>query len=49
MKMVIYQQVNVLPMTEDNIAHWKTAEGPLAAALQNNLTKSITLGFKMVF
>ncbi|KAF7352207.1 hypothetical protein MVEN_01184000 [Mycena venus] len=28
--------------------HWKNAEGPLAAALQNDLTRSITLGFKMV-
>ncbi|KAJ6553298.1 hypothetical protein B0H19DRAFT_1263694 [Mycena capillaripes] len=28
-------------------AHWKTAEGPLAAALKDNLAKSITLGFKM--
>ncbi|KAJ6597612.1 hypothetical protein DFH09DRAFT_1304393 [Mycena vulgaris] len=29
-------------------AHWKTAEGPLAAALNADLTRSITLGFKMV-
>ncbi|KAJ6552805.1 hypothetical protein B0H19DRAFT_154581 [Mycena capillaripes] len=29
-------------------AHWKTADGPLAAALKNDLTKSITLGFKMI-
>ncbi|KAJ6597627.1 hypothetical protein DFH09DRAFT_82964 [Mycena vulgaris] len=29
-------------------AHWKTAEGPLAAALKDDLTRSVTLGFKMV-
>ncbi|KAJ7481977.1 hypothetical protein FB451DRAFT_139611 [Mycena latifolia] len=29
-------------------AHWKTAEGPLAAALKEDLTRSITLGFKMI-
>ncbi|KAJ6552800.1 hypothetical protein B0H19DRAFT_1377604 [Mycena capillaripes] len=29
-------------------AHRKTADGPLAAALEDNLTKSITLGFKMI-
>ncbi|KAJ6597706.1 hypothetical protein DFH09DRAFT_1399389 [Mycena vulgaris] len=29
-------------------AYWKTAEGPLAAALKENLTRSVTLGFKMV-
>ncbi|KAJ7862697.1 hypothetical protein B0H13DRAFT_2354546 [Mycena leptocephala] len=28
--------------------HWKNAEGPLAAALKDDLTRSITLGFKMV-
>ncbi|KAJ6478473.1 hypothetical protein C8R47DRAFT_632283 [Mycena vitilis] len=27
---------------------WKTAEGPLAAALQDDHTRSITLGFKLV-
>ncbi|KAJ7077496.1 hypothetical protein C8R44DRAFT_755183 [Mycena epipterygia] len=27
--------------------HWKNAEGPLAAALKNDLRKSIRLGFKM--
>ncbi|KAJ7613609.1 hypothetical protein DFH06DRAFT_144082 [Mycena polygramma] len=29
-------------------ACWNTAEGPLAAALQEDHTRSITLGFKMV-
>ncbi|KAJ7692843.1 hypothetical protein B0H17DRAFT_1179174 [Mycena rosella] len=29
-------------------AHWKAAEGPLAAALKDDLTRSITLGFKMI-
>ncbi|KAJ6597682.1 SCA7, zinc-binding domain-containing protein [Mycena vulgaris] len=29
-------------------AYWKTAEGPLAAALKNDLAKSVTLGFKMI-
>ncbi|KAJ7659447.1 hypothetical protein B0H17DRAFT_342318 [Mycena rosella] len=29
-------------------AHWKTAAGPLAAALKDDLTRSITLGFKMI-
>ncbi|KAJ6474101.1 hypothetical protein DFH09DRAFT_1215920 [Mycena vulgaris] len=29
-------------------AHWRTAEGPLAAALKDDLTRSVTLGFKMV-
>ncbi|KAJ6597683.1 hypothetical protein DFH09DRAFT_1023016 [Mycena vulgaris] len=29
-------------------AHWKTAENPLAAALKDDLTRSVTLGFKMV-
>ncbi|KAJ7481979.1 hypothetical protein FB451DRAFT_139623 [Mycena latifolia] len=29
-------------------AFWKTAEGPLAVALKDNLTRSITLGFKMI-
>ncbi|KAJ7143879.1 hypothetical protein C8R44DRAFT_141205 [Mycena epipterygia] len=29
-------------------AYWKTAEGPLAAALKDDLAKSITLGFKMI-
>ncbi|KAJ7481984.1 hypothetical protein FB451DRAFT_139660 [Mycena latifolia] len=29
-------------------AYWKTAEGPLAAALKEDLTRSITLGFKMI-
>ncbi|KAJ7442032.1 hypothetical protein FB451DRAFT_1377122 [Mycena latifolia] len=29
-------------------AHWKTAECPLAAALEEDLMRSITLGFKMV-
>ncbi|KAJ7481944.1 hypothetical protein FB451DRAFT_139288 [Mycena latifolia] len=29
-------------------AYWKTAEGPLAAALRDDLTRSITLGFKMI-
>ncbi|KAJ6597705.1 hypothetical protein DFH09DRAFT_1356857 [Mycena vulgaris] len=29
-------------------AYWKTAEGPLAAALKENLAKSVTLGFKMI-
>ncbi|KAF7333458.1 hypothetical protein MVEN_02361900 [Mycena venus] len=28
--------------------YWKAAEGPLAAALKNDLTRSITLGFKLV-
>ncbi|KAJ7150043.1 hypothetical protein C8R43DRAFT_1128105 [Mycena crocata] len=28
--------------------HWKNAEGPLAAALKNNVTTSVTLGLKMV-
>ncbi|KAJ6597715.1 hypothetical protein DFH09DRAFT_1399418 [Mycena vulgaris] len=28
-------------------AHWKTAEGPLAAALKENLTRSVSRGFKM--
>ncbi|KAJ7889725.1 hypothetical protein B0H13DRAFT_882595 [Mycena leptocephala] len=27
---------------------WKMAEGPLAAALKNDLQRSITLGFKMI-
>ncbi|KAJ6558359.1 hypothetical protein B0H19DRAFT_134807 [Mycena capillaripes] len=29
-------------------AHWKTADGPLAVALKDDLTRSITLGFKMI-
>ncbi|KAJ7935246.1 SCA7, zinc-binding domain-containing protein [Mycena leptocephala] len=29
-------------------AFWKTAEVPLAAALKRDLTKSVTLGFKMI-
>ncbi|KAJ7079907.1 hypothetical protein C8R44DRAFT_824576 [Mycena epipterygia] len=29
-------------------AYWKTADGPLAAALKKDLMKSVTLGFKMV-
>jgi hypothetical protein len=29
-------------------AHWRKAEGPLAAALKDNVTTSITLGFKMI-
>ncbi|KAF8146010.1 hypothetical protein K438DRAFT_531195 [Mycena galopus ATCC 62051] len=29
-------------------AHGKTADGPLAAALKDDLTRSITLGFKMI-
>ncbi|KAJ7651905.1 hypothetical protein B0H17DRAFT_1147501 [Mycena rosella] len=29
-------------------AHWKTAEGPLADALKDDLIRSITLGFKMI-
>ncbi|KAJ6597693.1 hypothetical protein DFH09DRAFT_83731 [Mycena vulgaris] len=29
-------------------AHWRTAEGPLAAALKDDLTRSVNLGFKMV-
>ncbi|KAJ7481986.1 hypothetical protein FB451DRAFT_1556124 [Mycena latifolia] len=29
-------------------AFWKTAEGPLAVALKDDLTRSITLGFKMI-
>ncbi|KAJ6597760.1 hypothetical protein DFH09DRAFT_1304527 [Mycena vulgaris] len=29
-------------------AHWKTAEGLLAAALKDDLAKSIILGFKMI-
>ncbi|KAJ6542926.1 hypothetical protein B0H19DRAFT_312437 [Mycena capillaripes] len=29
-------------------ASWKTAEGPLAAALRDDTTRSITLGFKMI-
>ncbi|KAJ7913600.1 hypothetical protein B0H13DRAFT_471068 [Mycena leptocephala] len=29
-------------------AYWKLAKGALAAALQDDLTKSITLGFKMI-
>ncbi|KAJ7435732.1 hypothetical protein FB451DRAFT_250069 [Mycena latifolia] len=29
-------------------AYWKTAEGPLAAALKDDSTRSITLGFKMI-
>ncbi|KAF8207716.1 hypothetical protein K438DRAFT_343027 [Mycena galopus ATCC 62051] len=28
--------------------HWKSAEGPLAEALKSDLTRSVTLGFKMV-
>ncbi|KAJ6560097.1 hypothetical protein B0H19DRAFT_109104 [Mycena capillaripes] len=28
--------------------HWKEAEGPLAAALKNDLIRSITLGFKLI-
>ncbi|KAJ7833432.1 hypothetical protein B0H14DRAFT_2800709 [Mycena olivaceomarginata] len=28
--------------------HWKNAEGPLAAALKDDLQRSITLGFKMI-
>ncbi|KAJ7480203.1 hypothetical protein B0H11DRAFT_1915953 [Mycena galericulata] len=30
------------------LACWKTAEGPLAAALKDDLAKSVTLGFKMI-
>ncbi|KAJ7692852.1 hypothetical protein B0H17DRAFT_512436 [Mycena rosella] len=29
-------------------ARWKTPDGPLAAALKDDLTRSITLGFKMI-
>ncbi|KAJ7227501.1 hypothetical protein GGX14DRAFT_539425 [Mycena pura] len=29
-------------------AYWKMAEGPLATALKEDLTRSITLGFKMI-
>ncbi|KAJ6597740.1 SCA7, zinc-binding domain-containing protein [Mycena vulgaris] len=29
-------------------AYWRTAEGPLAAALKGDLAKSVTLGFKMI-
>ena len=29
-------------------AHWRKAEGPLAAALNDNVMTSITLGFKMI-
>ncbi|KAJ6560110.1 hypothetical protein B0H19DRAFT_1375969 [Mycena capillaripes] len=29
-------------------AHWRTADGPLAAALKDDLTRSVTLGFKMI-
>ncbi|KAJ7116209.1 hypothetical protein C8R43DRAFT_1038328 [Mycena crocata] len=29
-------------------AHWKMAEGPLAAALKDDLTRSVTLGFRMI-
>ncbi|KAJ7481960.1 hypothetical protein FB451DRAFT_1556115 [Mycena latifolia] len=29
-------------------AHWKMTEGPLAAALKDDLTRSITLGFRMI-
>ncbi|KAJ7914462.1 hypothetical protein B0H13DRAFT_2659235 [Mycena leptocephala] len=28
--------------------HWKNPEGPLSVALKNDLTRSITLGFKMI-
>ncbi|KAF7328972.1 hypothetical protein MVEN_02527200 [Mycena venus] len=28
--------------------HWKNAEGPLAVALKSDLTRSVTLGFKMI-
>ncbi|KAJ6548773.1 hypothetical protein B0H19DRAFT_1162001 [Mycena capillaripes] len=29
-------------------AHWRTADGALAAALKDDLTRSVTLGFKMI-
>ncbi|KAK7022521.1 hypothetical protein R3P38DRAFT_2533290 [Favolaschia claudopus] len=31
-----------------NHGHWMNAEGPLAAALKDDLTRSVSLGFKMV-
>ncbi|KAJ6498431.1 hypothetical protein C8R47DRAFT_1193894 [Mycena vitilis] len=37
-----------LDMSRRECSRWNTAEGPLAAALQEDHTRSITLGFKMV-
>jgi hypothetical protein len=48
MKTVRYSNIHQAPAENMFQAHWKTAEGPLAAALKNDLTRSVTLGFKMV-
>ncbi|KAJ7607846.1 hypothetical protein B0H17DRAFT_1153886 [Mycena rosella] len=47
---VIIQVFNVGPTVREILqAHWKTAEGPLAVALKEDLMRSITLGFKMAY
>ena len=51
MKMVYFWKLPVSAGKLENVisVYWKNAEGPLAAALKNDLTRSITLGFKMVW